>query len=294
MLTLGLFQFINTQAQVSKENNGHLKVEQFHPIYLQFGLDTLKSKIGEITEIDSISFSPYKVLHFNFRERNQEQPWPYGTGYLVVDESNPTNNVIWYNLIYGDFGPHSFSWIDFDNDGDKDLYHFIGFEDVFGSRLFLNQINKNTSVPFKMIYSNNIAYCAIVDINMDGIPEILNQITKIDEGYADYNPAVRYELEDSDREKIVMEYNKIIGDYDNCNAKYGMPNHYKVFSFSINADINILTVKNDTIVDVSSQYPEHFCFRREILRDINNAGDSIKYWFSELENKYNNTYKCEE
>lgn len=291
---LGFCHFLNANSQESSEIESNFKEGKYHPIYLQYGLDTLKTKVGKITNVDSVSFSPYKILHFYFREKNQENPWPYGAGYLIADDSKQNNKVIWYNLIYGDFGPHSFSWIDFDNDGDKDLYHLIGIEDVSKSLLFLNQIGSKASSPFKMIFKNKIAYCAVVDLNLDGIPEILNQIKKVKQGYADFNTALDYELEDSVREKIVNEYNRIVGDFDKCNAKYGMPNHYKEFSFSINSDINILSVNDDTIVNVSAQYPEHFCIRKDILRNINNAGDSIKSWFSELENHYNKLYKCEE
>lgn len=269
-----------------------LKMEQFHPIYLKYGLDTLKSKVGEITNIDSVSFPPYKVLNFYFRERNQEQPWPYGMGYLIVNESNTQDKVIWYNLIYGDFGPHTFSWIDFDGDGDKDLYHLIGYEDVFDSRLYLNQININPSQPFKLIYDNKIAYCTLVDLDKDGIPEILNQIKKVEEGYADYNPALNYKLENKEREKIVEEYDRIIGDFDKCNFDYNMPNAYKEFSISIHADVNILSVKNDTIVDVSENHPKHFCFRADILKNIKNTGELVKPWLTELEKKYEEKYNC--
>jgi hypothetical protein len=289
VLTSVLSQSLVSQVQENYEN---LKMEQLHPIYLKYGLDTLKSKIGEIINIDSLSFPPYKVLQYYFRERNQEKPWPYGFGYLIADDSKQ-NKVIWYNLIYGDFGPHTFSWVDFDGDGDKDLFHLIGFEDVFESRLYLNQINTNPSHPFKMIYENNIAYCALVDFNKDGIPEILNQIKKEEEGYADYNPALNYEMDDEQKEKIVQEYDRIIGDFDKCNFDYNMPNHYKEFSIVIHADVNILSVKNDTIVDASENYPDHFCFRADILKNVKNAGELIKPWLSELENKYRDKYYCE-
>ena len=290
VLTLVLSQSLISQAQETKENNGNLKEEQFHPIYLKYGLDTLKSKVGEITQIDSISFSPYKVLKFYFREKNQEQPWPYGSGYLIADDSKQ-NKVIWYNLIYGDFGPHTFSWVDFDGDGDKDLFHLIGFEDVFESRLYLNQINSNSSHPFKMVYDNKIAYCAIIDLNKDGLPESLNQLNKPE--YADLNPDFSYELEEKERKKIADEYDRIVGNFDKCNFDYNMPNSYKMFSIDILVDVNILSVKNDTIIDVSENYPDHFCFRADILKNIKNAGELIKPWLTELEKKYREKYNCE-
>ena len=130
-LIFGLFQITDAFSQETNENDSKLKSEQFHPIYLQFGLDTLKTKSGEIRKIDSTSIAPFTVTYFVFRERNQDSSWPYGFGYLISDGSSSNENVIWYNLIYGDFDPHSFSWVDFDNDGDKDLFHLYGYEDVF-------------------------------------------------------------------------------------------------------------------------------------------------------------------
>lgn len=293
VLTLGLLQSLNTQSQEAEEKNGYLNVAQFHPVFLQYGLDTLKSKVGEITMIDSVSFQPYTILRFYFRERNQEQSWPYGTGYLVADESKPRSKVIWYNLIYGDFGPHTFSWIDFDGDGDKDLFHLIGHEDVFESRLYLNQINSNPSHPFKMVYDNKIAYCALVDLNKDGVPEILNQLKKPDPEYAENNSELSYQLDEQGRGKVAEEYDRIVGKFDKYNFDYNMQNSYKVFSISIHADVNVLSVSNDAIIDVSDKYREHFCFRADILKNIKNAGELIKPWLAELEKKYRDKYNCD-
>ena len=287
-LTIGLFQSLNVYAQSSssEETNGEFRNKQSHPIFLLYGLDILETKTGEVTKVDSISFSPYKVIHFNFRERSQEQPWPYGAGFLIVNESKLGHEVLWHNLIYGDFGPHTFSWIDFDNDGDKDLYYLIGFEDVFESRLFLNQINTINKLAFKEVYNNDIAYCAIVDFNKDGVPEILNQIQNIDSEDYVLAEAWEYELEEKERIEISKEYDRIIGRFDQCNFDYNMPKNYKDFSISISSDVNILAIVNDTVADVSHNYPEHFCFRKSILQNINNAGEKIKPWLSELEIKY--------
>jgi hypothetical protein len=283
---------VSSQVLKSKEISDSLKTEQLHPIFLQYHLDTLKTKIGEITNIDSNSFPPYKVIQFYFKERNPKEPWPYGSGIIIVDESNSDNEVIWYNLIYGDFGAHTLSWIDFDNDGDKDLYHLVGFEDVFKSRLFLNQINTRDRVPFKMIYNNNIAYCVLVDFNKDGFPEILNQVKKIDLEDYDWNPAFKFKLEEDEKQKIAKEYDRIVGNFDQFNFDYNMPNHYKEFSISISSDVNILSVINDTVVDVSGNYPDHFCFRGNIIMNISEVGSEIKPLLNELENKYKDKFDC--
>ena len=107
----------------------------------------------------------------------------------------------------------------------------------FGSSLFLNQINSNTKLPFKSIYKNKIAYCAIVDIDKDGIPEILNQLRKLDseEPYLDKDWA--YELGSENRDLISREYDRIVGEFNECNFDYNMPNHYKEFSISISSEI---------------------------------------------------------
>ncbi len=76
ILTFGFFQITNTFSQETKGNNTNLKNEQFHPMYLQYELDTLKTKTGEIRKINSTSIAPYKVILFLFGERSQDKARP--------------------------------------------------------------------------------------------------------------------------------------------------------------------------------------------------------------------------
>lgn len=286
MLFFGFFQIAPGWSQVPGGNDSGQKDQTLHPVYLQYGLDTLKTATGAIESIDSIALPPYKIIHFSFKESAQNDPWPYGSGYLIADDSSPENKVIWFNLIYGDYGPHTFSWIDFDGDGDKDLYHLSGFEDVFASHLFLNQINTDTDTAFTAVYTNELAYCALVDMDKDGIPEILNQVQILDPEAPLTSTEWAYELETAQNRAIAAEYDRIVGTFDESNFNYNMPDHYKKFAIGISAEVNILTVMNGRMTDVSKNYPDHFCFRNDLLGHIKDPGEKVQPWLAELEQKY--------
>jgi hypothetical protein len=253
-----------------------------HPIYTLFRIDSLRDKIGEITRIDSISHKPYKIIHFTFRKgrKNKHSGWefPYGNGWVLVENYEKNPKLLGFDLEYGDFTAHTFSWIDFDGDGDLDLYTFSGYEDVFSSKLFLNRNNE-----FKIVYSNTLTYCPLIDIDSDGLPEILSH---------DSNSEVGLNVTKDDFIKAGQEYDRIVGDFNKNNFDYGLQNDNKLVSLGLTASVRILKIQNDSIKDISADYPQHFCYRSKILSEIKNPDSKVKYRIEELIEEYNFKYGC--
>ena len=244
---------------------------------------------GKIYNIDSTSFKPYRVISLRSYMNSNKKYEYLGSGIMIIDDENSYNKLVWYYFDKSDFPPHTFTFIDFNNDGNKDLYMYSGMEDVYNSKLFINQINNNRKAPFKLIYENNHSYCPIIDIDKDGTPEVLN--TNRIYGNEDIIPL--YEITKENKEKINREYDRIVGGYDKYNFDYNMPKHYKEFLFNISADVNILKVKSDSMIDISLTYPEHFCFRSKIIDSLQNVSNEISSSLENLSGKYKSEAKCE-
>ena len=243
-----------------------------HPIYTKFGLDTVKSMIGKINEIDSLSLSPYIIYKYNYYEdfKKDNNDRQYGFGILITEKQSDHENVIWSYLIRGDFPPHTFSWIDFNNDKKKDLLLLIGFEDVFVSELFINNILDNQDITrnFQLIYRNTNCYTTIIDIDKDDRPEII-------EGFSG-NDIYFYEIPKSVRTKINKEYDRIVGKFDKYNFTYNMPSVYKQFNLYLLSEFRILKLVDDEFVDITNKQKDHLACRKDILYEIETSDQNTK------------------
>lgn len=237
----------------------------------------------KIHNIDTSSFKPYKIIEltlFDYSENARPNNYQ-GSGVIIIDESAKYNKYVWSYIDYNsDYPPHTFSFIDFNNDGKKDLFVYAGFEDVFMSELFLNQISLNCNNPFKLVYRNSNAYSTLIDINNDGIPEILNPIYKVESEYEEY--INEYEYGNNTTDFINVEYDRVVGEFDKYNFDYNMPNYYKGISLKLLNKVSILSIENDTILDVSANYPEHFNFRIEALKSFKNLSNKMRIQIDSL------------
>ena len=236
-------------------------------------IDSLKNKKIHINSIDSTSYPEGNIVYFDFSDDSGNSIRDYGRGLAVIVHDSIT---LW-NLDYGDYPSHSYNWLDFDGDGDKDLYTLAGEEMYFNSRLFLNMGDS-----LKEIFSNDFSYCPLIDIDNDGIPEILNTRN---EGVVE----VDYEevgITSIENRKISNEYDLIVGSFDEYNYKYNMPKWYKLFSLNILSSVNILKVKNGKMIDVSKGYESHFCFRLNLLQSLDSTSERVEKVKKELISEY--------
>lgn len=200
--------------------------------------------------------------------------WPYGFIHVLwhLNSSQPIWSMDWG----GDFQPHSRAWIDFDGDGQRDLFFFAGFEDVFATHLYLWRVRKNgfRSDALVEVYSNDNDYSVLVDMDNDGRPEIL------DSGHTG-NDHVEYQcgeqewdkpaIPESVRSALATEYRKLAKEFDQFNFNYNMPDAYPVFSISILDPIMIFRIEMSKVVDVTEQYPDHLLWRLNMLLEIRKA-----------------------
>lgn len=259
-----------------------------HPIYTLFQLDSLKDKEGEITQIDSISYPPYNVIYFTFTKgvKSDSTGWipPYGAGWVLVENYENNPKLRGHYLTYGDLTAHTFHWLDFDQDGDFDVYTYSGEEEIFKTELLLN-----TTTGFTSVYTNHYAYCPLIDINADGKPEILSHDSA---AFAGIHSELDLQLSKDQEKAIQTEYDNIVGDFNPYNYDYNLPDHYKLFSLNLTASTRILTIENDSIKDLSKNYPQYFCWRTGILNKIPPAETSLetdwKLWVA----KNNSLFGC--
>jgi len=249
--------------------------------------DRFKFSKSKIHKIDTISIKPYKAIVLTILDYSENaRPNNYqGRGIIIIDESAKYNKYVWSYIDFKtDFPPHTFSFVDFNQDGKKDLFVYAGFEDVTTTKVFLNQVSSNRKKPFNLIFSNDNSYCALFDFNNDGIPELLNPIYK-----DDYNSLSAYDNPKSDHQNgdntallIDNEYDKVIGKFNTYNYDYKMPDHNKRISLKILNKVSILSFKNDTIVDVSTKYPDHYRFRIEALKSFKKVSAEMKLQIDSL------------
>lgn len=235
----------------------------------------------KINEVDSTSIKPlvaYRITLRNENDPNSGYEGYQGSGTIIINPELKFNQLVWSNMdLVSDFPPHTFYFIDFNGDGEKDLIQYSGFEDVFDTEIFINRTKGNNRELFRSVFRNDINYSSIIDLDHDGSPEIINVIDQVG-----WSPTPGYNIPQSTIALIEKEYDRIIGQYDQFTFRYGMPKVYKQFAVNLMDDIEILKISGDSIINVSSQFPSHFDFRLKALSTIKVESDEMKSWISKL------------
>lgn len=273
---------LEQQLEGSNESYTSLKPDENASLLIDLLISEEFHKTSvELRKIDSTSLAPYviyEVLLRNTFSNSSGYEGYQGQGIIIVDHSLAFNKMVWsYIDRYSDFPPHTFSFLDFNGDGKKDLYTFAGFEDVFNTNLFINQTGSDRKEPFKLVFSNGLSYCPLFDFNHDGIPEILSSTNEIED-----LPLEGQRFTNLANTLIMKEYDKIVGSFNQYNYDYNMPSTYKEFSLELFSDVKILSINSDSIVDVSHQYPDHFKFRIQVLNEIETDSKEIMNWINQL------------
>jgi hypothetical protein len=209
-------------------------------------------------------------------------------GTVIWTIENGDFNPIWQEKDSSDFPPHTFSFVDFNNDGRKDLTVLFGQEDVYGTEVYLNQSAKTFSKDnFKRAYQNWNDYLVIVDIDGDGVPELL------DSGYkgTEHVEGPEYFLTDEVRKRVHQKYDEIAQVKGANNFHFNMPNHFKVFNSFLLDSIKIIGFEKGSFADKTCRYQDYIDWRIAILKemksDSRNDSKRIEDLISYLEKKKN-------
>ena len=225
---------------------------------------------------DSIPESGFSWILFYYWNKPGE--FPYGRGLAIWN--NKTEQVIWKYLHHGDFGPHTISWVDIDGDAHKDLIFLAGLEDVFSTYIYKWNLMGDTYSEdnLVLVYQNNNDYSVLMDLNSDGLPEVL------DSGYEGFyhqgdtsamgeNECFGLTVSDSLRDVIKSRYYSIVGNYHESNFDYGMPSSAPFINMFIFDPIKILGFESGVKSEVSHLYQDEFEWRIGILSEIRSHMD---------------------
>lgn len=253
-------------------------------------IDEIKQKEITVIQVDSNSIKDVTLVLFIFEGEEIEDDIvhnEYGWGMALFNTSNP-QKMISHHINYTPNPPHTLHWLDFDGDNDLDLYTYTGEEEYFLTQLHMNlkdQVGYD-SITNTPIFTNNETYCALLDVNQDGIPEILDSKNQIKY----WNMVEDFEFDSLTYQTLNKEYNRLVGQFDSCNFDYAMPEHYKVFNMILLSKACLLRLKDGKLIDISTQESKHFCVRKELLDRIqkNNTHlpDSFSQSLDSLKRKY--------
>jgi hypothetical protein len=241
------------------------RVKQFHP-----ALD-LRYLGSASTHSDDYVWSEY-----HYETVGSENRWPYGNVHVLWRQNSV--EPVWSLDWVGDYQPHSRSWIDFDGDGQKDLFFFAGFEDVFSTHIYLWRVKTNRFSPNSLVkvYSNHNDYSVLLDMDRDGRPEIL------DSGHAG-DAHIEHRCGDDEwdvpeipatvQEALAIEYRALSRSFDQYNFTYNMPGSYPAWGMKILDPISILRIEKAGLVDVTERFPDHLQWRLRMLSEIRRVND---------------------
>lgn len=230
--------------------------------------------------IREMGYKDFLIRYFVFE--NKKYSFSGGCGFEITKPGR--EKPIWYNMVFGDFCPHSIKFIDINRDGNMDIFFYRGQEDVYSTYLYLANFEKDTKISFSpdnymLVYANDNEYSILVDLDGDNHPEIL------DSGYAgDKNMSGLSCLDDptaltiqeknsititeSVKDKITKKYHQITGKFDIYNFDYNLPEVYPIANSFLLSPIKIYVVKKQYLFDVTSKYPKYLKWRINILRQI--------------------------
>jgi hypothetical protein len=223
----------------------------------------------------------YVWSEYYYETEGSENKWPYGIVHVIwhLNSTEPVWALDWG----GDYQPHSRAWIDFDGDGQKDLFFFAGFEDVFSTYVYLWRVKKNrfSARALVKIYSNDNDYSVLLDMDKDGRPEILDSGHSGDthiENHCGENEWDGPEIPSTVHAALESEYRSLSRSFDQYNFTYNMPEAYPAWGMRILDPVKILQVEKAGLVDVTERFPHHLQWRLNMLSEIRKANSGRCLW----------------
>ncbi|GHA78567.1 FG-GAP repeat domain-containing protein [Pontibacter akesuensis] len=174
-------------------------------------------------------------------------------------------NPIWQLKDSSDFPPHTYSFVDYNSDGKKDVTILSGQEDVFSTDVYLNKSTTTYSTDnFESVHRNWNNYSVIVDLDGDGVPELL------DSGNEQVEPEERPEffLSDDVKSEIDRKYVEIAQVKGANNFHFNMPQRFRVSNSFLMDSIKVMGCEDEKFIDKTCNYQDYLDWRIGILEQL--------------------------
>lgn len=183
----------------------------------------------------------------------------------------------------------TFSFVDLDGNKQVELITFSGDEHYKITRVFNLVFLENGNIQLKKIHQCNDAYSLILDLDKDGIPELLEPavtpkfLAQFDSPLSPENASIQDYIETifstspssySDvqaiHQKAEHEFSKIINDQDQ------KANYFQNSRLFFRMPIQILTYQDGKFVNATSFYKNHLEWKAAILEQIKNKTTTLQ------------------
>lgn len=194
----------------------------------------------------------------------------YGTykfrGYAIWENKENAINLLWSQLDSSDFPPHTFSYVDFNDDKKMDLRLLAGEDEEFFTRVYINQTKKTYSLNnFVLKYSNDNVYSTILDIDNDGTIEILDS-----KNNSDLNESPNIFLTPNQEKELSKVYYSMSRENAIYNFSYGVPGSYKFYNMFLMDSIRIHQYIKGRFIDNTRTFSDHLSWRIKFLTQLKN------------------------
>ncbi|HEX6939287.1 MAG TPA: hypothetical protein VF158_07730 [Longimicrobiales bacterium] len=214
-----------------------------------------------------------RLMRSSYWYRHKTTPWPngYGTGFLFWRGKADSPEAVWLYRQAGDFGPHTWKWIDFDMDAKEDLLMFGGEENIIWTQIFLNRMADTFSVSnFSKVYHSEDQYVLVVDPEGDGVPEVLDPGPDLEDpiglAISGCSPPDSLDVE------IEREYERITGRFAGAHFGYGTQRGVPENLFLLHK-VRLLRFHGGEFRDVTREYSAHLRWRLRMLEAIHSRDE---------------------
>lgn len=236
-------------------------------------VDQLRARLGDATYYprggDTIPSSSLRWALYHQTRPGDE----FARVVWVVSDS--TGRVRWVSRHETEYVPHTMLWKDLSGDGLADVIALGGQEEIFESRVFLQRQPDpahGDSALFRLAYEDTSQYAALVDLDGNGRPELLDPVDftrAVDEDEAECGPDVSEAVSREAR----SEYDRIGRPYHAANFTYGIPD-FAFTTLMLLHPLRIVQFDGDTAIDATSRFPDHARWRVRLLEQVRDATPS--------------------
>lgn len=226
----------------------------------------LKTNVKEFRDKEFHVYSDEKldeqhnVVYTGFGPAKEGDKDLYGSCIIIYNKVKP-DEVVGYFWVGGDFDINGYYFVDLNKDGKKDLLMTNGFEQVYETRVFINNLENSKSIQnnFIHVYSHYNCYADILDFNKDGYPEIMDEGVLLSVPVSDYwmpSEVVCLVI------KFDEKYRKCAPEFDkNAGIKKGV-----TYGDSMFHKYRIVEFRGFKAIDITRKYPEFAKMKLNCLR----------------------------
>lgn len=191
-------------------------------------------------------------------------------GALIWVVSDSAGAIRWFEHYPTDTWPHTVVWQDLSGDSLPDLFALSGQESEFDSRVYLQRAPGRPgrdTILFHLAYRDTTQYAALVDLDGDGKPELLDRAGGPVNEESDCGPHVP----DSLKADVQQEYERTGRRFHTANFTYGDLPAFGVTTLMVTVPVNIIQFRGDSAIDATAEFPRHLQWRLGILEEVRAA-----------------------